>query len=101
MQDMCTKYYVITPFHAPEGEGRINRNSTTKAVIKCLLPVARWLGVISWQCSRKRAFPVHHPYTGPFTSVLAFLNGGVFFPLSPRLLPIVSVFDRALDRVGE
>ena len=47
--------YVITPFgvvlpvyppdypraRAPEGGGRINRNTTTKGVIKCLLPVAR------------------------------------------------------------
>ena len=28
---------------APEGGGRINRNTTTKGVIKCLFPVARWL----------------------------------------------------------
>ena len=41
---------------APEGGGRINRNTTTKGVIKCLLQVARWFGVISWQRSRKRAF---------------------------------------------
>ena len=39
---------------APEGGGRINRNTTTKGVIKCLLQVARWFGVISWQRSRKR-----------------------------------------------
>ena len=45
--------YVITPFGvvllvysptprgrvAPEGGGRINRNTTTKGVIKCLLPL--------------------------------------------------------------
>ena len=67
----CLLVYVITPFgvvlliyppaiypraRAPEEGGRINRNTTTKGVIKCLLQVARWFGVISWQRSRKRAF---------------------------------------------
>ena len=37
--------YVITPFgvvllvYPPEGGGRINRNTTTKGVITCLLPL--------------------------------------------------------------
>ena len=89
---------------APEGGGRINRNTTTKGVIKCLL---QWFGVISWQRSRKRArFPVHRPYTGPFTSVFLerfsmAASSSSFLRAFWLVLPIVSVFDRALDRVGE
>ena len=44
-------------------------------------------------------FPVHRPYTGPFTSVLREMaaSSSCFFRVFWLVLPIVSVFDRALD----
>ena len=88
---------------APEGGGRINRNTTTKGVIKCLLQVARWFGGNAAASAR---FPVHRPYTGPFTSVLRehfsmAASSSSFLRAFWLVPPIVSVFDRALDRVGE
>ena len=51
-------------------------------------------------------FPVHRPYTGPFTSMLRerfsmAASSSSFLRAFWLVLPIVSVFDRALDRVGE
>ena len=37
---------VYLPGSPSEGRGRINHNTTTKGVIKCLLPVARWLASV-------------------------------------------------------
>ena len=54
----------------------------------------------------KRAFSVHGPCTAPFTSVLRerfsmAASSSSFLRVSWLVLPIVSVFDRTLDRVGE
>ena len=66
------------------------------------ITVARWFGVNSWQRSRKRAFPVHRPYTGLFTSVLRehfsmAASSSSILRVFWLVLPIVSVFDRALE----
>ena len=89
---------------APEG---INRNTTTKNVYYRLLG-----GSASFpgNAAASARFPVHRPYTGPFTSVLRerfsmAASSSSFLRAFWLVLPIVSVFDRALDRaldrVGE
>ena len=109
--------YVITPFgvvlliYPPATRGRVRPRGRAdkpqhhdKRCDKMLLQVAT--ASFPGNAAASARFPVHRPYTGPFTSVLRerfsmAASSSSFLRAFWLVLPIVSVFDRALDRVGE